>query len=116
MDVPDSTLQSAALECLEQCKWFPTVAEVRERCKPTQTGMTVEQCVNAILAEHPELADEAVLRARLYQRELANRRWRTAHWAETVALDKRLWAIDHPKLLEGESSTDEQRVEGECGE
>lgn len=41
VDVADGVLEAAALQCLQECTFWPTVAEVRKRC--VKTGWTMEQ-------------------------------------------------------------------------
>jgi len=96
-EVPDDVLETAALECLKTCTFWPTVAEALAHCHiPPKRGLTVAEACQKLVAKCPGGASDEELRARLRREELRKRAWRTAHWQETVELDKRLWLIDHP--------------------
>jgi len=56
-NVPDASLEAAALACLAECTFWPTVAEVMKRCAHGNRGMTVQEAEAAILEQHPEWAD-----------------------------------------------------------
>lgn len=70
-DVADATLERAAVECLRECTFWPTVAEVRSKCEQKR-GMTVQEAEAAILAEHPEWVTPQGIEA--HRRELERRR------------------------------------------
>jgi len=99
-EVPDDVLETAALECLKTCTFWPTVAETLARCHlPPKRGLTVAEACQKLLAICPDGASDEELRARLRREELRKRAWGTAHWQETVELDKRLWRMDHPEAV-----------------
>jgi hypothetical protein len=75
-DVTDPELEAAAVECLQRCTFWPTVAEVRTRCAPTRRGMQMRECEAAILRKHPEWATVEGQLAAQRGYELRTRAWR----------------------------------------
>jgi hypothetical protein len=74
-DVPDATLERAAIECLRGCTFWPTVAEVRAHCEIPVHGVSIAEAESAILAAHSEYADALTLSRAWLDLERRRRAW-----------------------------------------